>query len=106
MMKYIITENRMVDVVEKFVHSYSPDFNRSCGKSTNGDGDNAYIMYFIIHDDGKIEIFARYYFNHRELALNRELFEMLESVFDEHMMTYVIDWFNKEFNQDAESVTF
>ena len=95
----------MVALVEKFVHSYYPEFNKNCRKSIIG-GNYAHMMYYEKDDDGGIETFARYYFNEEELALNRDLFMALEGMFDEHMMTYVIDWFNKEFNQTAETVTY
>jgi hypothetical protein len=103
-MKYIITENRMLNVVENLIHSYFPEFNKNCTKPIIRDA-NPHIIYYKKHDDGRMEIFARYFFNKKELVLNHDLFMTLENMFGDHM-TYVIDWFNKEFNRDAESVTF
>jgi hypothetical protein len=102
-MKYIITENKMLNIVEEFIHSYFPEFNKNCNKKIIGDT-NLHIIYYKKNDDGRIEIFARYFFNEKELALNHDLFMRLENMFGDHM-TYVIEWFNKEFNRDAESVT-
>jgi len=40
------------------------------------------------------------------LVLNRELFHLLEDYFGEENMGFIIDWFNKEFDQEAETITF
>ncbi len=70
--------------------------------STYSDGDDSYLLYY----DPKTSLpFAKFYFWKGELELNHELFSVLEGFFGDHM-TYVIDWFNKEFNQNAETVTF
>ncbi len=37
--------------------------------------------------------------------LNREIFDSLEGLFGDNM-DYVVDWFNYNFSEDAEYVTF
>ena len=78
-----------------------PEFNKNCSKKII----DAHIVYYKKHDDGRMEIFARYFFNYKELVLNHDLFMTLENMFGEHM-TYVIDWFNNEFGQDATGVGY
>jgi len=114
-MKYIISENRMTDLVEKLVHTVYPKFNKNDAEvlkwndagvlynPVNG-GKGAYYEYF---DDEKGGIlFARYWIWEFELQLNPELFNALENYFGEDNVGYVLDWFNKEFNMDATSVTY
>ena len=42
----------------------------------------------------------------RELILNEEIYGTLETYLNEDVATYVIDWFNNEFDTNAEYVTF
>lgn len=105
-MRYIIFENRLPDLVEKIVNILEPNFTEEKAgvASYTGNGDDDYLSYY---KKTKPHVqFARYYFWKKELVLARELFESLESYFGDQMMTYVIDWFNNEFEQDAQSVTY
>lgn len=108
-MKYVISENRMISLVASLVNLVNPNFNKEdSGIATYSNGDNTYLEYY---DKKKYEfkkpvVFAKYYVWENELVLNRELFAALEDYFGEEKMSYVIDWFNKEFDQDATYVTF
>ena len=87
-------------MVGMIVHSVYPEFKKGkCAEMDMGDSDNPEINYFLD------KTYARYNLWTKELVLNRELFEQLERFFGEDM-TYVIDWFNREFTQDAESISF
>jgi len=49
--------------------------------------------------------YATYREYEKELQLNREIFYSLEGIFGDNM-DYVVDWFNYNFGEDAEYVTF
>ena len=48
---------------------------------------------------------GKYHYGTKELQLSTALFNELEGVFNDEM-EYVIDWFNNEFNLNAEYVTY
>ena len=109
-MKYIISENRMLGLVNKMVNLVNPHFNaEDTGVATYSNGDDTYLEYYDKdrkeYKKGKPVIFAKYYVWKKELELNTDLFFTLEDYFQDDM-TMVIDWFNNEFNQDAESVNY
>jgi len=106
-MKYILTENRMIDLIGMMVKQVFPKFNRDdCEISTNTTQDETYLEYYYTDEiTKKGKTFARYYIWGKELVLNYELSKTLENYFGEENMTFIIDWFNKEFNQDAENTT-
>jgi hypothetical protein len=107
-MEYTISEDRLLKLIGKMVHHVEPEFNseQSVVKEFKFDGDN----YLIYHKQSdlldKPYVFARYYSDTKELELNPDIFFSLEDYFGEDKMTMVIDWFNQEFNQDAETVNY
>lgn len=104
MKKYVISENRMVEIVGKMINAKLPNFNRDETKVyTFSDGDETYLGYY--PDYKKTSPFARYYVRRNELELDYELFIFLLDNLGEHVMTHVIDWFNNEFNQHAEYIS-
>jgi len=104
-MKYIITENRMVGLVDKMVKQVFPQFNyRDTLVATYSGGDDTFLEYYSPDKGGKT--FAKYYVWTHELVLNHELFHKLEDYFGEEKMSFILDWFNKEFDQEAESINF
>ena len=106
-MRYIISENRMIDIVGKLVKTIEPNFTEEkASVGTHSDGDDTFLKYFEPRPNYRIHTFARYYVWKNELVLSHELFNKLESYLGEGNMTAVIDWFNNEFDQDAETVTF
>lgn len=103
-MKYIITENRMTNLIDKMIKQIYPQFNfHDTLIATHSNGDDTYLEYY---SDELKKTFVKYYVWQNELQLNHELFSKLEDYFGEENLSFVIDWFNKEFNQDATSVTF
>ena len=110
MSQFIITENRLMDFIRMMVAQVYPDFNSdSVGISTYSNGDQTYLEYYNKdrrkYKEGRPEIYAKYYIWTNELVLSQDLFNTLDDYFGEDM-TMVLDWFNKEFEQDATSVTF
>jgi len=101
-MKYIILESKVNRLVGSLVKQVFPNFSKgNCHVEQMGDSDNPEIYFFL---DGKP--YAKYNLWTRQLRLDRELFETLESFLGEDLMTNVIDWFNEEFDMEAESVTY
>jgi hypothetical protein len=103
-MKYVIKENRMLGLVDKMVKQVFPKFNyRDTLVATYSNSDDTFLEYYSPDKPGKS--FAKYYVWTHELRLNRELFHKLEDYFGEEKMSFILDWFNKEFNQDADHIT-
>ena len=106
-MKYIITENRITDLIGNMIKLNFPKFNHNdCKVQRQINRDQVCYLYYYIDEIGKGKVFAKYFAWSKELMLSREIFFMLESYFGDDKMSFVIDWFNREFNQDAEYVTF
>ena len=108
-MDYSISNDRLAKLVGSLVLQHFPKFNdRDSEVGTQINGDNTYILYYGYRDENRKHpiVYARYYVWRKELELNMDLFDKLESVLGEELMTGVIDWFNKEFDQDAETVTY
>ena len=108
-MDYSISNDRLAKLVGALVLQHFPKFNEWDSEvGTKTDGDDTYILYYGYRDENRKHpiVYARYYVWRKELELNMDLFDKLESVLGEELMTGVIDWFNKEFDQDAENVTY
>jgi hypothetical protein len=103
-MKYVITENRMLGLIDKMVKQVLPKFNyRDTLIATYSDGDETFLEYY--SPDNRKKTFAKYYVWKKLLELDTDLFFTLEDYFGDEM-TAVLDWFNQEFNQDAETVNY
>ena len=57
-------------------------------------------------DNETNHIYASYTPTKRELHMNSEVYNTLYDYLGEDVATYVIDWFNNEFDTDAEYVTY
>ena len=93
-----------VQLIDTIIKSLYPNFNK----------DNAIIKHqksnagrdVIVYDDPETNyFFCSYWVDERDLSLNEELFQTLENYIGEEEMLYVIEWFNNEFNKQAEYVT-
>ena len=108
-MDYSISGDRLAKLVGNLVLQHFPKFNnRDILLGTKTDGDDTYILYYGFTDKDRRHyiIYAKYYVWKNILVLNMDLFDKLENVLGDELMTGVIDWFNKEFDQDAETVTY
>lgn len=95
----------MLKLIGKMVKQVCPKFNyRDTSIATYSGGDDTFLEYYSPDNPGKT--FAKYYVWKNELRLNRDLFETLENYFGEDNMIMILDWFNQEFSQDAETLTF
>jgi hypothetical protein len=113
-MKYLINESKLTKLIGKYIEARHPEvmrveskksFHQSTGHYGNIFFDplsnsNVFIYWlYNPYDVNSAEIYP-------ELQLNGEIFNDIESVFGEENMSYVIEWFNKTFDLNAESITF
>ena len=93
-------------MVGKLIKMKYPNFNKENSLQTTwSNGDESYIEFYDPKIKGGKGIFAKYWIWKEELQLNHVLFEFLENHLGEDV-TYVLDWFNQEFDKDAQSITF
>ena len=101
------SETKKVRVVEQVIKTIYPNFNKegvniySTGQLSN----DSYSVVLVYRDKETNEWYAKYDHDDYQLLLNREVFETLENYCGNYM-DYVVEWFNNEFNQSAEYVTF
>lgn len=110
-MDYTISKDRLLRLIKTMLNLVKPNFSsENAMVATYSDGDDTYIRYYNkdkkSYHEGQPETFARYYVWKKELVLDMDLFLTLEDYFGSEGMTFIIDWFNDEFEQDAEFVTF
>jgi hypothetical protein len=113
-MKYLINESKLVKLIGKYIEARHPEVMRverekawHQGKGHYADifsdpsqRSNVFIYWlFNPYDDESAELYP-------ELQLNGEIFNDIESVFGEDSLGYVIEWFNKTFGLEAQSITF
>jgi hypothetical protein len=105
-MKYSISQERLIKLVDSIIKQDSPKFNnRDASVGTSSDGDDTFIEYYIMR--GHISYaFARYHLWKNELELRPDLYDKLEGLLGWELMTGVLDWFNKEFDQEAENLRY
>lgn len=106
-MKYIITEDRMVNLVSKMIASLEPQFNKKdaevFAEQENG---SVMINYYYMKKDKPVLI-AKYDTWRQSIRLNRNLYDNIENYlgWPDGVMA-VVDWFNEEFGQDANGVGY
>jgi hypothetical protein len=103
-MDYIVPENKMADVIELWVKQTYPRFNKrdvEIGEVEDG-GD-----YYLEYSDPKdfVGLFATFNPWTKKLSLHWRMQERIDRMFGDHAK-YIIDWFNKEFNQDAMELVY
>lgn len=100
-MKYVITENRMIDIVEKLIQTNYPNFKKGkCHEEKLGNDGEMVVSYF------NDKFYAEYNPLTKGLALRPDLYDTLENILGENNTMFAIDWFNREFNQDAEFLSY
>ena len=103
---------KKIKIVKNFINTLYPNFNKEGVKIEKRIMDPlAYQKRFedIRYEYRDLETnkyYATYHEKNNELQLNRKIFESLEDFLGDEIMEYIIDWFNDEFNKNAESVTF
>jgi hypothetical protein len=96
--------DKIVKIIGKYLNSMYPKFNNNDADYDVIENSHNYLItaYYNPDDDS---FYAKYREQQKELQLSRTMFNELEGTFGDDM-EYVIDWFNNEFGEDAEYVTF
>ena len=96
--------DKMTNLIGHYLNAMHPFFNNvNVHMEEYADYRGYPVITFI---DNKNGIFlGKYHYGDKELQLSERLFNELEGLFNDDM-EYVIDWFNNEFDLDAEYVTY
>ena len=95
---------KMIGLVGQYMNAMYPDFKEGVVDVEEYDRiDGSKVKVY--SKPNSEQFYARYYHSKKELELNMEIANSLESMFNDDM-TYVVEWFNNEFGTDAEYVTY
>lgn len=86
------------------IKTLKPNFSKENVEIYKGMNTNS-VRYIKYTDKLTGEFFAKYLPEYKELQLQEDLFHSLNGYFGDDMIV-VLNWFNNEFNQDAEMVLF
>ena len=96
--------DKMIKLVGQYLNFMYPRFNKKdVGVYEYEDSRGFPVVVFTDIENGIY--LATYHYGTKELQLSRAIFNELEGLLNDDM-EYVIDWFNNEFGEDAEYVTF
>lgn len=110
MLESINESKGMVNVIGNYMSINYPNFTKENAKivkiKKNIPGVFRPKMSINYYDPVNEFLFAQYWYNDvdKDIQLNCEIFNDLEMAFSGHM-DKIVDWFNNEFGEDAESVT-
>jgi hypothetical protein len=95
---------KMIKLIGKFMKSQYPYFNEYDARQAAGENRLGFIIvsYF---DPKEGSHYATFREQDRELQLNETIFSELAGLFGDNI-EYVIEWFNFEFGENAEYVTY
>jgi len=94
----------IVKIIGDYIKTFYPNFNKKdVGVYEYEDRRGFFVVVFTDIENGIY--LATYHYGTKELQLSTTLFNELEGTFGDDM-EYVIDWFNNEFGEDAEYVTY
>jgi hypothetical protein len=102
-MKYIITESKIQHLIGEFISRVYPNFSKGRCYSENMGNDDDPMFHYFTKENG---VFAKYHPWTETLFLRKKLYETLGNYFGYDAMSYIIDWFNKEFDRDATSIDY
>lgn len=101
-MKYTISEDRVYDLIDKYMKNLVPNF--SFDGTVINRGKYIYdIPYVNYYDRETLQLYASYFPEYGELRLNKEIYNSLYGLFGDNMIL-LVSWFNKEFNERAQFV--
>jgi hypothetical protein len=95
-----------VSVVDSILKAMYPNFNKDGAQLKKRKPLFWDSFLYECFDNETNHIYASYTPTKRELHMNPEIYKTLENYLGEDVATYVIDWFNNEFDTDAEHVTY
>jgi hypothetical protein len=101
-MDYTISREKLIRLIDKLIKEKYCDFSMGkCHIENMKNVDDPIIHYYI----GK-NIFAKYHLWSNTLFLKKDLFYTLEDYFGSDAMSFVLDWFNDEFIQEATTLDY
>jgi hypothetical protein len=96
--------DKMIKLVGQYLNFMYPRFNKKdVGVYEYEDRRGFFVVVFTDIENGIY--LATYHYGTKELQLSSSIFNELEGLLNDDM-EYVIDWFNNEFGEDAEYVTY
>ena len=96
---------KMISLVGQYMNAMYPDFKDGVVDVEELDRIDGRIWMEVYRKPNSEHVYAKYYNSKKELELDSEIANSLESMFNDDM-TYVVEWFNNEFGTDAEYVTY
>ena len=96
---------KMIGLVGQYMNAMYPDFKDGVVDVEELDRIDGRIWMEVYRKPNSEHVYAKYYNSKKELELDSEIANSLESMFNDDM-TYVVEWFNNEFGADAEYVTY
>ena len=94
-----------VSAVDSVIRLLYPNFNKDGSHLKSRTPLFWNIPLYECFDNETRQIYGTYIPTKRELSINREIYMTLENYLNDDVATYIIDWFNVEFDTDAEYVT-
>jgi hypothetical protein len=95
-----------VNAVDSILKSLYPNFNKEGAQLKKRKPLFWDRFLYECFDNETNHIYASYNPTKGELHMDPEIYKTLDNYLGEDAATYVIDWFNIEFDTDAEHVTF
>jgi len=96
--------DKMIELIENYLNFMYPIFNNKDVYTEEYSDSRGYPVISFFDNENGIYL-GKYYYGDKSLELNRAIFNELEGLFNDDM-EYVIDWFNNEFDLNAEYVTY
>ena len=96
--------DKMIKLVGKYLNFMYPRFNKDEVDVEGYDDFRGFPVIIFIDSENGIYL-GEYHYGTKELQLSISIFNELEGLLNDDM-EYVIDWFNNEFGEDAEYVTY
>ena len=95
----------IVKIIGEYIKTFYPNFNKDDVDTHEMIDGRGFIVTMFFESGENGMWFGKYREGEKELQLSTTLFNELEGTFGDDM-EYVIDWFNNEFSEDAEYVTY
>ena len=96
---------KMISLIGQYMNAMYPDFKDGVVDVEELDRIDGRIWMEVYRKPNSEHVYAKYFNSKKELELDLEIANSLESMFNDDM-TYVVEWFNNEFGTDAEYVTY
>ena len=96
---------KMISLVGQYMNAMYPDFKDGLVGVEEYEMNDGKEFMEVYRKPDSDQVYARYFDRRKELELDLEIANSLESMFNDDM-TYIIEWFNNEFGTNAEYVTY